>query len=124
MKPFIHLNYSPNPNLHLQLLLLFSLTPYSFSPIKLLEYRTYIIFMSSYILLYYLPRSPHVAKILNNISQEENLRVQIVHIRVSCTFFIISQIFVATLFQGEHSPLLSHGVGHFFFINVQSIVHR
>lgn len=84
----------------------------------------YIIFMSLYILLYHLPRSPHAAKILHNISQEENLSIQIVHIKLSCAFFIISQVFVATLFQGEHSPLLSHDLGHFFLINAQSIVHR
>lgn len=38
-------------------------------------------FMSLYIFLYYLPLSLDAAKILNNVSQEENPRGQVVHIK-------------------------------------------
>lgn len=38
---------------------------------------------------------------------------------ISCIFLIIIQIFAAIFFQREHSPLLSHGMGHFFFIHAR-----
>lgn len=43
---------------------------------------------------------------------------------ISCIFLIIIRIFVAMFFQREHSPLLSHGMGHFFLYTCQTIVHR
>lgn len=115
------MNYSPFSYLHYTILLLLLVGFKFIFPHKTLTVQNMHIILC-HCTVYCLPLPPHVSKILSNVSQEKNSRTQMAHI--NC-FPVPSTLFIVTFNEGEHSPLLFPGRGHYiFFINTQSTDHR